>query len=618
MRYFTNLIFFIAGFVAQSQVTLDRVEPPSWWVGMNNQNLQLMIYGNDISTLPVEIDYPGVSIVQSRPMENPNYLIIDLVITKEVKVGTFKIEFQDRKRKRISYDYELSERVINSASRQSFGTEDVLYLITPDRFVNGNPKNDNVEGMKESLNRELKGGRHGGDIQGMITSLDYIKDLGFTALWMNPLLENNMEEYSYHGYSTTDFYKVDPRFGTNEEYQKLVTEAHEKGLKIIMDMIVNHGGSNHWWMRDLPASNWVNNQEGFLKGDYQGTSHRKTTIQDPYVSNDDLSELTEGWFVPTMPDLNQENPVMGKYLIQNSIWWIEYLNLDGIRMDTYSYPGKEYMAEWTCAIQEEYPFFNTVGEEWHEDPTIVAHWQQGKINSNEYSSCLPSLMDFPLQVGVKKALLDEEDNWSGWLTAYEALAKDFLYADPMKLVVFPDNHDMSRFYSQMNEDLDLFKLGIAYFTTVRGTPQFYYGTEILMKNPGTDDHGIIRSDFPGGWPEDTVSAFSSKGLTEEQIVTQNYFKKILNWRKNQTTIHTGKLIHYAPKDGLYVFFRYDENDKVMVILSKNREDRLLKLDRFEEMIQPNQSGVDIISNKKYELNDSIMVPAMTALIIDLF
>lgn len=584
---------------------------------MVNPELQLMLYGEGISLLTPEISYEGVRIKQVAKLENPNYLVIDLDLSKNVLPGSFDLVLRKGKKKITSYSYQLRERAKGSADRIGFNTSDVMYLITPDRYANGNPANDQVQGMLELPDRSKPGGRHGGDIKGISDHLDFIKDLGFTAIWVNPVLENNMEEYSYHGYSTTDFFKVDPRFGSNQEYKELVDKAHGNDIKVIMDMIVNHIGSNHWWMEDLPASDWLNNQKEYLTdGNYQNTSHRKSVMQDPYVAQVDLDIFTDGWFVPTMPDLNQRNPIMATYLIQNSIWWIEYSGIDGIRMDTYPYPDKEFMAKWTCDVQNEYPDFNTVGEEWYNEVEIVSYWQQGKENKDGYTSCLPSLMDFPLQDALSKGLNNDEGGFSGWVDLYTTLASDFLYADPYNLVVFPDNHDMSRFYTQVNENYDLFKLGITYLMTVRGIPQLYYGTEILMTNPGTNDHGIIRSDFPGGWDNDEINAFDGKGLTELQNDNIEFLKKILKWRKGQPAVHDGKLLHYNPENGIYVLFRYSEQDKVMVVLSKNNEEVTLDLNRFKEIINGDESGVEILSGKEVQFNGLLKVPAMTPLVID--
>lgn len=614
-KLFTTLL--ICMFFTPQAQKVERIEPPFWWTGMVNPKLQIMLYGDGIGSFSPNIKANGIRLVSSRKLENNNYLVVDLEILESAGAQSFDIQLTNQKKK-ISIPYELKERNPDYITRKSFGPSDVLYLITPDRFANGDPANDEVATMLEKPNRSIKGGRHGGDIEGIKNSLDYIKEMGFTAIWMNPVLENDMPEYSYHGYATTDFYKVDERFGSNEDYVQLINAAHKKNIKVIMDMIVNHCGSEHWWMKDVPAHDWFNYQEQTLaKGNYQITSHRKTTIQDPYVSAIDLKEFTDGWFVPTMPDLNQRNEIMATYLIQNAIWWIEYSGVDGIRMDTYPYPDKQFMADWTCKLKEEYPNFNTVGEEWYQDPAIVAYWQEDKYNPNGYTSCLPSLMDFPLQAKLSQALNEEESDWTGWMQAYTTLALDFQYAHPEELVVFPDNHDMSRFFTQVNENLDLFKLGLAHILTVRGTPQLYYGTEILMKNPGTSDHGVIRSDFPGGWDEDKINAMTGKGLSKEQKETQEFLKTILNWRKNQPVVHYGKMIHYNPKDGIYVFFRYNTEDKVMVVLGKNKEEVTLDLNRFKQLITGQESGKEIISGQTIQMNGTLTVPPMTPLIIDL-
>lgn len=603
---------------AQAQ-RVQRIEPGFWWAGMVNPELQLLVYGKEIAELKVGIEQcEGVELVNVMRLKNPNYLVINLKLAPKVKAKKFKINFNQSNKTVFSYDYELRKREPGSAKRKGFDPSDVLYLITPDRFANGSPTNDTKANLKEKLNRKKKGGRHGGDIKGISDNLKYIKDMGFTAIWLNPVLENDMQEYSYHGYSTTDFYKVDPRFGSNEEYRQLCKKAKAQGIKIIMDMIVNHCGSEHWWMKDLPMSDWVNNQKGFLTDQYKNTSHRKTVLQDPYVAQVDVKEFTDGWFVPTMPDMNQRNPIMAKYLIQNSIWWIEYADLSGIRMDTYSYSDRQFMSDWACQVMAEYPNFNIVGEEWFYNPAVVSYWQKGKKNKDGYTACLPSLMDFPLRESVTKGLNSKEAHFSGWISAYEMLANDFLYADPFSLVIFPDNHDMSRFFTQVKEDYNLYKLGIAYYLTMRGIPQVYYGTEILMKNPGTEDHGIIRSDFPGGWQGDQVNAFTGKGLSDQQKAAQQFCKKLLNWRKGNTTIYQGKLLHFAPKQGIYVYFRHYQGKKVMVVLSKNKKNVDLELDRFKEILAGAIKGKEIISGKEVMLKNKLNVPAQSPMIIEVY
>ena len=595
-----------------SQNKIKRVEPPNWWVDMKDSRVQLMIYGEQIGNLDPKIDFPGVRIEQVRKVKSPNYLFLDLIMDQSLEPGTFPIRFFDQDILVDTFSFQFLDREKDPTEMESFNGQDVMYLITPDRFANGDASNDEMPGMTEKLNRSFKGGRHGGDIEGIRQNLDYLAEMGFTAIWLNPLLENNMEEYSYHGYSTTDFYRVDPRFGSNEAYRQLSREARSKGIKLIMDMIVNHCGSFHWWMEDLPMEDWINQWD-----EMTFTNHKKTLIQDPYAAQIDRKIFIDGWFVITMPDLNQRNELMATYLIQNAIWWIEYLGLAGIRMDTYPYPGGEYMTQWTRRIMEEYPNFNVVGEEWFGDPAIVSYWQKGKVNPDGYTSELKSLMDFPVQQAVVKALNEPETRGTGWITLYEMMAKDFLYADPFELVVFPDNHDMSRIFSQVNEDFDKYKLANTFFLTTRGVPQIYYGTEILMKNPPSGDHGLIRSDFPGGWKGDKVNGFTGEGLTSQQKAARNWMKELLNWRKTASAIHNGQLVHFLPQDGTYVYFRFNEQQKIMVILNKNENDYQLELNRFSELLQSVSEGRDVMSNTVYNMTGSIRLPNKGALVLEL-
>ena len=612
MRYSFLSLLLLISIGLPSQSSIERVEPASWWVGMHHPEVQLLVYGKNIGDLMPKTTHTGVNIERVTRVSNPNYLFLDLKIAPSAKAGEVSLSFTRNGKEVLQQKWLLLARNQDPAMRVGFDNADVLYLITPDRFANGNPDNDNIKGMREKANRSTLGGRHGGDIAGMRQHLDYIHDLGFTAIWINPLLENDMETYSYHGYSTTDFYRVDPRFGTNEEYQLLATESRKKGVKVIMDMIVNHCGLEHWWMKDLPSEDWINTWD-----EYTQTNHRKTVLQDPHASAIDKKIFADGWFVPTMPDLNQRNPFMATYLIQNSIWWTEYLGLAGIRMDTYPYPDEDFMAEWTRRVMEEFPYLNIVGEEWFENPSTVAYWQAGKDNPNGYTSYLPSLMDFPLQQAFVKALNEEEAFKSGWISAYEMLAQDFLYADPMNLVVFPDNHDMSRIFQQVNEDEDLYRMAMVYFATTRGVPQIYYGTEILMSNDPAGDHGDIRSDFPGGWAGDQVNAFTGKGLTSAQVAAQNFTRDLLQWRKSASAIHYGKMTHFLPEDGTYVFFRYDDDQKVMVVFNKNEDEASLGLERFAEMLKGVTIGKDIITGKPHVLDKQLQIPARGVMILEL-
>ncbi len=599
-------------FMQASHAQIERVEPPFWWTGMKNPSLQLMIHGENIGGADVITDHPGIKVTGVNTPENPNYLFADLELTPDLEPGEFSISLVRGGKTIASARYELKSREDGSADRKGFNASDVMYLVMPDRFANGNPGNDLVPGMKEGPNREYRLGRHGGDLEGIREHLDYIAGMGFTALWLNPVLENNQQKSSYHGYSITDFYRVDPRLGTNGEYRELCLQAGEKGIGMIMDMVFNHIGSGHWWMKDMPSPDWVN-----YYPDYVRCSHRRTVNQDPYASGADRDLMVRGWFAPSMPDLNQRNPFLANYLIQNSIWWIEYAGLAGIRMDTYPYPEKEMMAEWNRRVLEEYPHFNIVGEEWSLNPGLVSYWQRRQVNRDGYQGYLPSLMDFPLQNALVKGLTTE-DGWdSGWLILYETLASDYLYPDPYNLVVLADNHDMPRFYMQLGMDAGLYKLGIAYLLTTRGIPQILYGSEIPMTHTESDHHGDIRKDFPGGWEGDRVNAFTGAGLTPEQKEMQEFFRTLLNWRRQNPVIHTGKLIHYAPRGGTYVYGRYNDEKTVMVILNKSEKAESLDMDRFHELIGKCTVGTDVVSGREYDVLDKLEVPAKTALVLEL-
>ncbi|MCB0655182.1 MAG: glycoside hydrolase family 13 protein [Saprospiraceae bacterium] len=603
---------FLAAISVAAQSRIERVEPPFWWAGMHNPDLQLLVYGKDLKGYQARLDYPGASIVGQHQAESPNYLFIDLHFAWNVLPGQFAIVLKQEGRPDLQVDYRLEGRTSGSAYREAFSPADAIYLITPDRFANGDPSNDQVDGMPDPYNRSDPFGRHGGDLQGIRDHLDYIRELGFTAIWLNPVLENNQPAQSYHGYATTDFYRVDPRFGTNSEYRKLCEESADKGVKVIMDMIANHCGHHHWWMQDLPFSDWINYQEH-----PEITNHRRTVNQDPHAAPGDRERFASGWFVTQMPDLNQRNPFMANYIIQNSIWWVEYAHLSGIRQDTYSYPDKNFMADWTCRILNEYPNFNIVGEEWIGNPSIVSYWQRGKINMDGYTSCLPSLMDFPVTMALHQALNEKEGFSTGWVRLYDVLANDFVYPDPGNLTIFPDNHDMSRILTQVGEDVAKDKLALAFILTTRGIPQIYYGTEVLMSNPGTDSHGVIRSDFPGGWSGDRINAFTGKGLSEAQRDMLHFLKTILQWRQHSNAVQRGQLMHFAPEQGIYVYFRYQENDQVMVILNKNEKPVQLDMDRFEERLQGRRSGWNVLQNVEISWSGQLELQPMQPLIIEM-
>ncbi len=604
-KIFLSIVLICTFSISIAQPRIDRVDPPNWWVGMKWNEVQLMVYGEDLAGAVPTVSYDGVSIKRSSSLSNSNYKFIDLAINSSAKPGTVEIDLGDAGK----IDFPILEREEGRSNLRGFDNADNIYLITPDRFANGDPGNDNVTGMKERANRDEPCGRHGGDIEGMRKNLDYIKDMGFTAIWLNPLLENDMQDNSYHGYSTTDFYKVDPRYGSNEDYKRLADEAREKGMGIIMDMIVNHIGSEHWWMKDLPADDWLNYPDNYV-----GTNHRRTTLQDPYASERDKQIFSDGWFVRTMPDLNQRNEYMGIYLIQNAIWWVEYLGLEGIRMDTYPYPDADYMTWWTKAVMDEYPEFSIVGEEWSAMPGQVSFWQRGKKNANGYTSHLTSLMDFPTQQNMVKSLIDPELRWNTWVDLYENLAQDYMYPDPYSLVVFPDNHDMSRIYTQVKENYSWYKMALAYVATMRGVPQIYYGTELLMTDNG--DHCIIRTDYPGGWDGDKVNAFTGKGLSKEQKEARDFMTRLLKWRLTNSAVQTGKLTHFNPEQGAYVYFRYDNSSTVMVAMNKNTKEVELDLSKYAEVVPTWTRVKNILTGESMPVGKTMTIHANEVFILE--
>ncbi len=596
---------------AQSH-TIYHLEPANWWVGMKYHQVELMVHGDNISATQPHIAYPGVKILSVVKTDNPNYVFVTIDIAANTKPGKFPIEFQLNGETQSRFEYALFEREKNSAQRQGFSAKDAIYLITPDRFANGNPANDAMPGLTEQPDRAYKGGRHGGDIAGMMQHLDYIASMGFTQIWPNPLTENNQPRYSYHGYAATNLYLIDARYGTNDDFKRFVQKAKQKGIGVIQDIVLNHIGSEHWWMKDLPASDWLNFQSA-----PEFTNHRRTTVQDPYADTRDKELFVNGWFVNSMPDLNQRNPQMANYLIQNSLWWIEYAGLSGVREDTYGYADEKFLSRWAKAIMDEYPRFNIVGEEWSTNPAVVAHWQRGKENKSGHVSHMPSVMDFPIHETLRHVLVEEESWDKGFVRLYEMLANDFVYADPFNLVVFPENHDTSRIYSVLNEDMDLFKTAMIYSATMRGIPQFYYGSEVLLTSPKERDDGAVRADMPGGWKDDSKNAFTGKGLTSKEKDAQLFMKTLLSWRKKSEVIHRGHLRHYAPEKGVYVYVRYLDNKAVMVLLNKNKQDTTHSLGAYKEFLNGKKTMRDVLANKKIAVSDSLVLPAKTSLVLEI-
>ena len=628
MKYINLLFFLIFSVCSFSQI--ERVDPPNWWVGFKNNELQLMIKGEGISKYKPSVQYSGIEIKNFHKSNNSdNYLFLDLEIKENVNPGLYKITFLNLNEDKIEYNYELKRRIRKSSDFIGFDNSDVVYLITPDRFSNGDIKNDSFEDLKETnVDRGEDYSRHGGDLMGIYNNVKYIKEMGFSAIWTNPFVVNDMYRSSYHGYSITDHYRIDPRFGTLKEAKLLSKKLSDNGIKLIMDQIVNHCGLYHWWMDDLPFTDWVNYQKEFedrpveiddmreselfnqdsIDKYFINTNHKKTTSVDMYASKYDKEVMNSGWFVSTMPDLNHKNIFMSKYLIQNSIWWIETLNLGGIRQDTYPYGDKFFMKKWAGEIMKEYPNFSIVGEEWNNNPLIINYWHKDSKNRDGYSSNLKFIMDFPLQEKIIEGI-NENENWnSGLIKLYEGLANDFYYNNPNELMIFIDNHDINRAYTTFGQDITKMKMAFGYILTLPRIPQILYGTEILMHNskrPGS--HGRIRKDFPGGWPGDKVNGFSNRGLNSKELEMKDFFKKLIRFRKNSKAIIHGETIHFAPFDNVYVMFRVHESEKTMVILNKNKSPYKLLLERFSELGVIESKLTDVLNDTTTEFKNHILL-----------
>jgi glycosidase len=609
-QYFLFLLIFVSTTLFGQASAIQHLEPPFWWIGMHNPNLQLLVHADNISTCKPSINYPGVIIKEIWTTDNPNYLFIDLDISA-ASAGTFIIKFECHDKRAFEYEYRLLPRTKSSASRKGFDQSDLIYLVLPDRFVNGDPKNDTQPDMLEAADRSNPDGRHGGDLQGVMQKLDYIDSLGATALWLNPVFENNMPAYSYHGYSITDYYQTDPRLGTNEDFRRLNEMLHQRGMKAVMDMIFNHCGLNHWWMKDLPANDWVHQFAEFTKSNF-----RASTVFDPYVSKYDETIFSKGWFDTSMPDLNQKNPFLMTYLTQNSIWWIEYAGLDGIRMDTYPYPYKEQMAQWAGRVLEEYPDFSIVGEVWVGVPALLAPWEKDPAVETGYKSHLPYIFDFAMYDAFGLAFT-ETSGWSTGITRmYDVLAQDFVYGENPRVVIFPDNHDGSRLFTKVGHSLANQKLAVAFALTTRGVPQLYYGTEILMSGNEGDGHGKMRKDFPGGWQTDSANKFIASGRTGDEEDMLRFTQKLANYRKNHDVLQTGKLTHFIPQDNVYVYFRHNDDELIMIVINNSNENRPLDLKRYDEMTQGISTGINILDGSTVELKN-LIIPAKEALVIKL-
>ena len=598
---------------------IDKIDPTDWYIGMKNPQLQLMVYGKGIAAVKeVTTDYPGVRIDSVVRLDSPNYLLVYMNL-QGAQPGTMTLKFDKQK-----VDYPLKAREKKGSQHKGFTNADVLYMLMPDRFAQGAGHNPQVKGMRPyKEDRSQPSLRHGGDLNGIREHLDYFCELGVTALWLTPILENDSPDSengfsTYHGYATTDYYKVDPRFGTNEDYRRLVDEAHAKGLKVVMDMIFNHSGFEHPWTKDMPSKDWLNTPEWLKdeqKSKYLQTSYKLTPVKDPYASKIDLKETTEGWFVPTMPDLNQHNPHLMRYLIQNSIWWIETVGIDGIRMDTYPYAYADAMAQWMKELDEEYPYFNTVGETWVTDPAYTAAWQKDSKLSKD-NSYLKTVMDFSFFDKLNKAKNEETDDWwNGLNRIYHSFVYDFLYPDPSSVMAFIDNHDTDRFLGNGHDTLAL-KQALALLLTVKRIPQIYYGTEILMNGTKEVTDGNVRKDFPGGFPGDKRNAFTKEGRTRAEQDMFRWTSRLLHWRQGNDVIIKGTMTQFIPYAGIYVIARQYQGRTALTILNGTSKPATMEVKRYAEVIGDTKRAKDILTGRYYDLSSDLALRPRQSLILE--
>ncbi len=624
-------IFFLMALTAQvmtmnaAKTVIDRIDPTDWFVGMKNPQVQLMVYGKDIAAVKdVSTDYPGVKIDSVVRLDSPNYLLVYMNL-RDAKAGTMTLKFDKKK-----VEYTLKNREMSGKKRMGFTNADVLYMLMPDRFAQGANHNPQVKGMRPYVEDRSKPSlRHGGDLNGIREHLEYFKELGVTALWLTPVLENDSPDSpngfsTYHGYATTDYYRVDPRFGTNEDYRRLCDEAHQKGLKVVMDMIFNHSGFEHPWTKDMPTKDWLNLPQWLLESNgtsnaqgtsFLQTSYKLTPVKDPYASKVDLKETVDGWFVPTMPDLNQRNQHLMTYLIQNSKWWIETIGIDGIRMDTYPYADAQGMARWMKELDEEYPNFNTVGETWVTEPAYTAAWQKDSKLSKD-NSYLKTVMDFSFFEKLSQAKHEETDAWwQGMNRLYNSFVYDYLYEDPDHVMAFVDNHDTDRFLGNGRDSLML-KQALALLMTVRRIPQLYYGTEILMNGTKEITDGYVRKDFPGGFPGDDHNAFTADGRTKAENDMFRWTSRLLHWRQGNECITKGKQTQFIPFNGIYVIARQYKGRTVMTILNGTSKPATLKVSRYAEIIGNTKRAKDILTNRYYDLSKDVEMKGRQSLILD--
>ena len=597
--------------------TVERVEPAFWWAGMAHEELQIMLHGDDVGRSRVALaETPGVRLDRVVAVDSPDYLFLELTVGDGAGPGTLAFTL-DGPGGTTTLDYELRARTRAPGTyAQGFSPEDVIYLMMPDRFANGDVANDEVAGMLEGVDRQNPNARQGGDFAGVLDHLGYIEDLGMTAIWFTPVFENDMTpEYgAYHGYAATDMYRVDRRFGSNDEFVALVDAVHGRGMKVIMDMIHNHIGDRHWWMADPPTPDWVHDLDRVGL-----TNYRTSAAIDPYASDVDRRGLVDGWFVTEMPDLNQDNDLLVQYLLQNTVWWIEHSGIDGIRMDTYPYPDKDYMARWAAYVLEAYPDFNIVGEAWMHNVPHEAYWQSGSPVSDGYDSNIENVTDFPLQAALLAAFNEPDGYETGLARLYLTLGQDFLYAQPSEMVGFLDNHDVPRAFSSLGEDPAALRMAYALLMTLPRIPQVYYGTELAMPDGdrAAGGDGYKRTPMTGGWPGDERSVFTAAGRTDLEAETHAYVRALTRWRRGAGVVHHGRTTQFVPDAGTYVVVRWDADDAVMTVVNKAADDRTLSLDRFAERLDGYASARDVVTGDAVALGETLTVPARTALVLEL-
>lgn len=599
------LLFFVTSVSFSQSPSINKIEPPDWWIGMKWNKLQLMIYGEQLSDITVSSKDKRIVVDKVHKIENPHYAFVDIIIPPDLKEGEYEFTIKNKSGK-TSFRYSLKERENDPGYHRGFSNKDIMYLIMADRFCDGNPVNNRIGDSLEVFTPDDLNGRKGGDIEGIISKLDYISELGVTALWVTPMLENNMY-MSYHGYAATDLYNIDPRFGSNELYKRLVKEAHSKNLKVILDHVTNHIGINHPWINNLPMDDWINGKPG----NHKPANHNKLTLHDIHSDSITMSATWEGWFTDYMPDLNQRNPFLKNYLIQNTLWWIEYSGIDGIREDTYPYADQYYLSEWAQAIFNEYPDFNIVGEIWTGSPAFLAAYQGNNKFNSKVNSHLPSVTDFGLSDALRAYLSGEKS-----LTyIYETIALDFLYSDPYSLLTFFDNHDISRGLFVANENVEKFKIALSILLTTRGIPKLLYGTEIGMV--GDDHHGNIRTPFPGGFPDGKKNAFTKSGRTEYQNEIYDYVTELLMIRNKYPALQSGRLLHFYPFNDQYIYFRILDDQKIMVVINDKDEQRSLDLTHIKHIIAKNSVLTNIKTGERTILIDA-SVPMLKAKSVELF